>query len=462
MIIERIYTPGLAQVAYLVADESTGDVAVIDPRRDIQLVLDWAAERHFHISAILETHVHADFVSGALELRKVTGAPIYSSKLGNQDFPHTPLKDGDQVTVGGLTLEARWTPGHTPEHIVFLLFDPASSSEPQAMFSGDLVFAGEIGRPDLLGAAHTAHLAKQLFETLRYRIADLPDDLLIYPGHTAGSSCGRKIGDAAVTTLGAERRYTYAWQFTDENEFVRGILDDMPTPPPYYPRMKIVNRVGPALLDTLPAGVALSVDDVVAATGQGALVIDARDELSFDRAHLPGSYFAGSGPDFVTWVGWRAPYDVPVILLLEHDADFAHFANELHRIGIDDIAGYLSGGIDAWIAAGQPTESLEALSPAQFQRLLQDHPDATLLDVRSREEWKQGHIEHARNAFAGDISAGSAAPLEEGDLVLLTCATGYRSRVAASMLQSQGRSLLGQLDGGMDAWDAAGLPVERA
>ncbi len=461
MIIDRVFTPGLAQVAYLVADEATGDVAIIDPRRDIQVYLDWAAERNFRISAILETHVHADFVSGALELHDATGAPIYSSRLGDQEFEHVALADGDRVPVGSLVLEARWTPGHTPEHLVFLLFDPAVSVEPQAMFSGDLIFAGEIGRPDLLGEAHTTRLAKQLFETLQVRIADLSDELLIYPGHTAGSSCGRNIGDAAVTTLGAERRYTYAWQFPGETEFIAGIMDEMPAPPPYYPRMKVVNRVGPAMLRSLPAGHALTAEQAGRAVDDGALIVDARPAEAFDRAHIRGSFYSGPEPDFVTWVGWRAPYDRPVILLLDRDEDYASLVTELHRIGIDDIAGYLAGGIDAWIAHGGAVDQLQVLSPTQFQQLMERAAGATVLDVRTREEWKSGHIGRAQNTFAGDISAGAPIESNEAAPLLLTCATGYRSRVAASMLRARGLADIVQLDGGMDAWDAAGLPVER-
>lgn len=461
MIVERVFTPGLAQVAYLVADESTGDVAVIDPRRDIQFYLDWAADHNFRITSILETHVHADFVSGALELAHATGATIYSSRLGEQEFEHHPLHNGDRIVVGGLFLEARWTPGHTPEHLVFLLFDPASSTEPQAMFSGDLIFAGEIGRPDLLGEKHTKELARQLFETLRSRIADLPDSLLVYPGHTAGSACGRKIGEAAVTTLGAERQFTYAFQFTDEAEFIHAILHEMPTPPPYYPRMKLVNRVGPALLQDIATGIPFAPDEIADAIENGALLIDMRTEHAFDRAHIRGSYYAGARSDAIAWIGWRAPYDRPVMLLLEQDEDYPAAANELLRIGIDNIAGYLVGGIETWLDSGRAVDQLQTLSPEQFQIMLGDHPAATLLDVRTLDEWRAGHIDRATNEFAGALAAGAEIETENDELILLACATGYRSRVAASLLQARGLSRIVQLDGGMDAWDAAGLPVER-
>jgi len=205
MIVDRIFTPGLAQVAYLVADEDAGILAVIDPRRDIDAYLDWASARGLMITAILETHVHADFVSGARELAAATGAPIYASRLGNQEFPHHTLDDGDLIAVGRVALQAFWTPGHTPEHMSYLLVDPVQGNRPLALFSGDLLFVGEVGRPDLLGAEHTRVLAGHLYDTFVYRLTPLHDDVIVYPGHTAGSSCGKKIGDAPQTTMGYER-----------------------------------------------------------------------------------------------------------------------------------------------------------------------------------------------------------------------------------------------------------------
>jgi hydroxyacylglutathione hydrolase len=201
-IVDRVYTPGLAQVAYLVADEAAKVAAVIDPRRDIDTYLEWAADRDLRIEAILETHVHADFISGARELAAATGATVYASRRGAQEFPHHPLDDGDEVAVGRLRLRAFWTPGHTPEHLSHLLLDPDARSDPIALFSGDVLFAGEIGRPDLLGPEQTQELANQLYDTVVNRLSQLPDDVTVYPGHTAGSPCGKKIGDAPQTTIG--------------------------------------------------------------------------------------------------------------------------------------------------------------------------------------------------------------------------------------------------------------------
>lgn len=462
MIVDRIFTPGLAQVAYIVADEAAGEVAVIDPRRDVQSCLEWAEQRQFRIVAILETHVHADFVSGSLELQRATGASIYASRAGDQDFSHVPLDDGDRVAVGQLTLEARWTPGHTPEHMAFLLTDPAQRPEPVALFSGDLLFVGEVGRPDLLGSAHATELVNQLFDTFDSRLDDLADDIVVYPGHTAGSSCGKRIGDAPSTTLGAERQWNYALQHTEREEFIAAVMDRMPLPPTYYPTMKQVNKTGPAPLATLSRGEALSADQIADLVDSGAQLIDARSEDAFDRGHIPGSYFAGDSPDFINWAGWVAPYDRPVILLLNSDHAYDHFVTELRRIGIDNIAGYLLGGIDAWKNSGRPVRSLRVVSPSQLRRSIEAGEPVTIIDVRTESEWESSHIPGSRNVFAGRIATGMPVDRpSEGDIAL-TCATGFRSRVAASMLGARGFENLIQLTGGQQAWEESGFPVEAA
>lgn len=241
MIIDRVFTPGLAQVAYLVADEHAGDVAVIDPRRDVEVYLSWADARALRISAILETHVHADFVSGAHDLARASGAPIFTSRLANQDFQHHPLDDGDEVTIGTLILRALWSPGHTPEHLSYLLIHPEHGESGVALFSGDALFVGEVGRPDLLGETETQRLANQLYETVVQRFAPLDNAVVVYPGHTAGSACGKKIGDAPHTTIGEEKRANYAFQAQSRDAFVSMVLEGMPQPPTYYPVLKRVN-----------------------------------------------------------------------------------------------------------------------------------------------------------------------------------------------------------------------------
>ena len=365
MIVDRVFTPGLAQVAYLVADADAGVAAVIDPRRDVDAYLLWAATRGLTITAILETHVHADFVSGARELAAATGASIYASRLGNQEFPHRALDDGDEVGVGRFELQAFWTPGHTPEHMSYLLVDPTQGNCPLALFSGDLLFVGEVGRPDLLGTEHTRALAAQLYDTVVHRLAPLHDDVVVYPGHTAGSSCGKKIGDAPQTTIGQERRFNYALQpsaLASRDAFMDTVLANMPTPPTYYPTMKRVNRLGPTLLRDLPPGSPLSPEEVDRRIAAGALLVDARSPGAFARSHIPGSFFGGDGSDFVNWIGWLAPYDRDLILILDEDTRYAAVLTELRRIGLDTVAGYLADGIAAWVASGRPISAVPTIS----------------------------------------------------------------------------------------------------
>lgn len=461
MIVDRIYTPGLAQVAYLVADEAAGVVAVIDPRRDVAPYLEWATAHGVRIGAVLETHVHADFVSGARDLAAATGATIFTSRLGAQAFPHQALDDGDEVAVGRLRLRALWTPGHTPEHIGFLLFDPEQGAEPLAFFSGDVLFPGEIGRPDLLGPARTKELVEQLYDTVEQRLKPLPDTVIVYPGHTAGSPCGKRIGDAPQSTMGEEKRRNYAFQTRDRDEFTRVVMAGMPKPPAYYPVMKQVNKVGADLIQALPAGAALSPDEVAARQAQGALVIDARPSAAFAAGHLPGAVAVGLGPSFAIWAGWLTPYDRDVILVLEDDARFDEARTELWRIGIDRVAGYLAGGIEAWRASGHHTADLPSLAVNDLARALADASDTVVLDVRDDAEWDEGHIPGALHGFVGDIAQGAMPDLPAGKRIAVICGSGYRSTVAASLLQGQGVSNLINVQGGMGAWAEAGLPVVR-
>jgi hydroxyacylglutathione hydrolase len=462
MIIDRLFTPGLAQVAYMFADEASGEVAVIDPRRDTAAYLAWAAERGFQIAAILESHVHADFVSGARELAEATGAPIFTSRLGEQTFPHEPLDDGDEVAVGGLTLRALWTPGHTPEHLSYLAIDPAAGPDPVALFSGDVLFVGEVGRPDLLGKEQTMHLASQLYHTVSDRLAALEDHVVVYPGHTAGSACGKKIGEAPHTTIGDERRFNYAFKAQSKEGFVDMVLAGMPPPPTYYPILKRINKAGPPLLATLAGGEPLTPDQVATLQAGGAMIVDARSPEAFGGGHIPGSVFAGLGASFTAWMGWLAPYDRDLVLILEDDAQVEEARSELRRIGLDNVAGYLAGGIAAWQSAGREVDTLAQMTVSELARRLEDPVgDLIVLDVRRDDEWDMGHIAGACHVFAGEIVQGAKVPLDVTANVAVICGSGYRSSVTASLLETQGYRNLVNVIGGMDAWYDAGLPVTR-
>lgn len=455
MILDRIYTPGLAEVAYLVADDTTGDVAVIDPRRDVDAYLAWARERGMRISAILETHVHADFVSGARELAAATEAPVYASRLGNTEFPHIALDDGDKVAAGGLRLRALWTPGHTPEHLAYLLYDPAQGDTPLALYSGDILFVGEIGRPDLLGPEAQQVLIAQLYDTVEQRLKALPDDLVVFPGHTAGSPCGKQIGDAPQTTIGQERASNYAFQQPDRASFFERVMAGMPRPPAYYPVMKRVNKVGPPLLRELPAGESLPAAAVAAQQAAGALVIDTRPAEDFAQAHIPGAVTLPLGPNFAIWAGWLTPYDRDVILVLASGSQFAGAQTELRRVGIDRVSGYLAGGMAAWQQAGLPLATLATIQPDELAAQFGEY---RLLDVRDHTEWEGGHLPGAANLPAGDLAQGHAVPNPAARKTAVICGTGYRSALAASLLQQQGVTDVVNVAGGLAGWQAAGLP----
>ncbi len=457
MIIDRIYTPGLAQVAYIVADADAGVAAVIDPRRDVDVYLDWAEAHRVRIVAILETHIHADFVSGARELAAATHAPILVSRTGKQAFATDYLDDGDDLPIGSLHLKVLATPGHTPEHLAYLLFDPAHGPDPVALFSGDALFVGEVGRPDLLGEDETQRLATQLYHTIE-RLKTLPDDLVVYPGHTAGSACGKKIGDAPTTTIGQEQRGNYAFHAASEEEFVKQVLADMPPSPTYYPILKQVNKVGAAPLADLPPGAVLTPADVADHLMRSGLLVDARTPEAFGAGHIPGAVFAGLGPNFTTWMGWLAPYDRDVALILDDDRRYDEARTELHRIGIDRVAGFLEGGMQTWEGDGRRVRTLPQLSVADLARRRTGNDTLAVLDVRGDDEWKAGHIAGAVHRFAGEIIQGATPSVSEDQPVAVVCGSGYRASVAASILEGRGYGSLANVTGGMEAWEAAGLP----
>ena len=458
MAIERFYTPGLAQIAYGVADPVQKVAAIIDPRRDVGVYLDWANDNGHAIVAVLETHVHADFVSGARELAAATGATVYAGRLGATELPHQPLDDGDLVPIGRMSLAALWTPGHTPEHVSYLLFDPTQSNEPLALFSGDILFAGEIGRPDLLGPEKTGELVDQLYDTVFARLALLPDEVVVYPGHGAGSPCGKKIGDAAQTTIGQEKRFNYAFQARSRADFVRSVMEGMPRPPAYYPTMKRINKNGPALSRDLPLGEPLTAKDVRERQANGALVIDAREPADFAAGHIPDAINVGLGASFAIWAGWLTPYDRAVVLVLPNDAAFEGARTELWRIGIDNVAGYLEGGVAAWSRDEFPAATLEEMPVSTLARRLAKPSDAVqVLDVRDEVEWAAGHVPGAVNVSAGTLATGGDVRFGPEEAVAVICGTGYRSSVAASLLKQRGLRQVITVPGGMEAWTAAGL-----
>jgi hydroxyacylglutathione hydrolase len=407
----------------MICDDASGEVAVVDPRRDVQVYCEWARVREARITAVLETHVHADFVSGSRELALLTGAPLYTSRLGEQTFPHQPLDDGDEIRVGAIRLHAFRTPGHTPEQMSYLLFVSEGATEPAAMLSGDALFVGDVGRPDLLGVEQTKSLSRQLYETVAERFASLLDDLVVYPGHTAGSACGKKIGDAPHTTIGAERRLIYAFKARDQDDSVQRVLQDRPKPPTYYSELKRVNREGATLLADLVAPRALAPDEAAQLQRNAGLVIDTRPAESFGMQHIPDSIFVGFGTNFATWMGWLAPYDRDIVLVLTEEVSLDYVVTALRQLGIDRIAGFLDGGIASWREAGHETATPAQMTVEQLARRVEEIP--------------------------------------AGGNVVTVCRSGRRSLDAVDILVNTGYAEVKSIAGGMIDWQAAGQSVEK-
>jgi len=451
MIVERFFTPELAQVAYAVGDQAVGKVALIDPRRDVGQYVEWARKRNVSIVAILETHVHADFVSGAAELACATGARVYTSRLGRQAFEHVPVDDGWTLDIGAMRLTALHTPGHTPEHMSWLAEDTRYPDAVQVLFSGDALFVGDVGRPDLLGEGQTDALVRDLFNTVDTVFRNLPDDTMVYPGHTAGSSCGKNIGSDPHTTIGREKAMNYAFRPRTLAAFTDAVMRDMPDPPAYYPVLKKMNTIGARSLASLPGMRSMSPDALEDHVASGALLVDVRSPQQFAAGHIPGSVFVGVGPSFTTWMGWLAPYERDVALVADDETQAKRALTMLHRIGIDRVAGY-HAGVRAWRESGRSIATLEITTPEELMEAQGQSTDPVILDVRNDSEFEIGHVDGAMHQFLGKIARGAMPELDRSEEIVLMCASGYRSTVAASLLKANGFENLRNMTGGMNAW----------
>ncbi|SFS06927.1 hydroxyacylglutathione hydrolase [Granulicella pectinivorans] len=458
MNVERFEVPGLAQYSYLVSDN--GEAAVIDPIRDIDRYIAYAAEHGLRIVAILETHIHADFAAGSVALAAATGAPLCLSaydegELYRYAMPHRALHHGERVSIGGARLEAVHTPGHTPEHLSFLLFE-SGATQPTAMFSGDFLFAGSLGRPDLLGEGAKQGLAHALYGSLTQRLSGLPDALTVYPGHGAGSLCGSGMSGHAATTLGSERATNPFFRLAAE-AFVTTILASVPPMPAYYPRMKQLNADGAPVLATLPGASALSVQTVFSASTDPAFVlVDLRTPAEFGDGHIPGAVNIGVEGNLSLWAGWMLD-PTKRIVLIGGDGDEAETRLALIRVGLDAIAGHLDGGMPAWTAAGLPVAETVQFAPVDAAAQANT---SMLLDVRNEAERREGVIPGSRAAMLGDLLE-AVAPIPRDTPLITVCAGGYRASLAASLLLRAGFTHVGSLAGGVGAWLEAGMPLEK-
>lgn len=471
MIFRRIYDEALAQASYLIGNPCGGDALVVDPRRDIDIYLNAAKAEDLRITAVAETHLHADFVSGARELAERTGATLYLSGEGGETWAyrglegleHVLLRGGDAFTVGHLRVEARHTPGHTPEGLSFLLWNTSAGAQPALVLTGDFVFVGDLGRPDLLeevvgvrGAAEAG--ARQLYRSLKTQFLTLPDFVQVWPGHGAGSACGRALGPEVSTTVGFERRSAWWADYLaegDEAGFVRALLAGQPEVPTYFQRVKRLNQAGPPPMGVFQMPFKLSPYELRDAPGRGALLVDTRDPQAFAAGHFRGSINLPAGNTFATWAGWLLPDDRPLVLLTSA-AEVEPLARQLFRIGLDRVEGYYPGLEDHL-----PAE-LDVLPQAEVDeaRTLWEEGEATFLDVRTAEEYRAGHLPGALNVHAGRVTQ-ALEQLPEDRLVVAYCRTGRRSSIAASALRAAGYMNVINLTEGIQAWQAKRYPVER-
>jgi hydroxyacylglutathione hydrolase len=469
MIFHQRFEPGLSILSYLVGDEKTGEAAVVDPTRDVDAYLQLASQHKLTITQILETHVHADFVSGAVELKHRLGdkPTIVCSGLGGPEW--TPayadrvVQDGESVQLGQLRLEALHTPGHTPEHVSWALYDETRDPhEPWLIFTGDFLFVGDVGRPDLLGEAQRAQLAKDLHHSVFQRIADLPDHTEIYPAHGPGSLCGKAIGSRLSSTLGYERRHSPALQHAPEPKWTEALLSNMPLAPSYFQRMKQLNATGPdALGHELPGAHRIPARTLHQRVCEDCLVLDIRPKEAFAGAHVPGSINIPLGGSFATWAGWVLPADRRLTIVADDADDVPEAVRHLIRVGLDRIDGHLAGGIGAWEMAGYELATLEPISVATLAQQLDGANPPTVLDVRTETEWQNGHIDGARHIHGGELK-DRLNELDKHHPVAVVCGSGYRGSIAASLLQRAGHTRVMNVLGGMTAWQAAGHPVVQA
>jgi hydroxyacylglutathione hydrolase len=464
MILQQFYLNCLAHASYLVGDERSRIAAVVDPQRDIDQYLAFARERDLRIAHVLLTHLHADFIAGHLELRDRVGATIYLGAAAKAEYAFTPLADGDRIDFGAVRLQALETPGHTPESISILIFDrDRSDTEPYAVLTGDTLFVGDVGRPDLRVALgwSAADLGGMLYESLTNKLLPLPDASLVYPAHGAGSLCGKAISKETVSTIGEQRRVNYALQPMTKSAFVELVTADQPDAPPYFTYDAVLNsKERPTLDETLARELnPMTLDQVLALQDVGGQLLDTRDPVEFAAAHLQGSINIGLGGQYATWAGTILSRERPIVIIADPGRE-SESAVRLGRIGFDHVVGFLKDGLQSIASRADLTATTERVSaPVAAERVA--NGETILVDVRAPGEREQKRI-------AGSVAlplnhlVDRAAELPRDRPLLIHCAGGYRSSIAASLLQRLGFTQVSEMAGGLAAWEAAKLPLTAA
>lgn len=457
MFVQQFFVPGLAHSSYLLGGAAT--CAIIDPRRDVGIYLEAAASMGMKITHILQTHLHADFVSGHLDLAEATGAVIVMPKSANCAFPHQAVTEGDSFRIEDLEISVLETPGHTPEHITYVVRDRARGAEAVSIFCGDTLFVGDVGRPDLFPGI-ALELAGKLYGSLHEKLLALPPFCEVYPAHGAGSLCGRAMGAKRTSTVGYEKLYNNALTIADREKFIASLTTDMPEAPDHFSRCSDINRQGPALVRTLPTPEPLPPKRFREKMDEAnVLVLDIRGYTAFSGQHVPGAYHIDMGGNFSTFAGWVLPPDRKILLITNDGAEAAEAAVLLRRVGVDQVVGYLEGGMFEWAKAGFASDHVPLLSAPELNQRITCGDGLILVDVRSAGEFGAVHVEGALHIPAPELRTRHQEIDPNRDIAVV-CSTGHRSSLAASLLKRQGFNRVWNVAGGMTGFNAAGFAPE--
>ena len=461
MYFKQFYLGCLAHASYLIG--SGDEAAIVDPQRDVDEYIAEANAHGLQIKYVIETHLHADFVSGHQELAERTGAQIVFGDKANAAFAHRPVHEGEEIKLGNVILRFLGTPGHTPESICVLVIDTEASDQPQKILTGDTLFIGDVGRPDLAGGkGYTPQMmAEMMYDSLHGKIMKLPDEVEVYPAHGAGSMCGKNMSKETWSTIGEQRKFNYALQPMKREQFVSMMTADLQEAPAYFPRDAEINRAGARGLSELSPPRALSPQEVSQLRDQGHVLLDVRSAADFGAGHVPGSMNVGLGGQFAMWAGSLIPLNAAIVVIADTSAQVDESVVRLARVGIENVKGYLEGGVENWREAGYPIDSIPQLSVNELKEKLATTADLQVVDVRRPAEYGNGHVPRALNAPLATLDrVAPELPFEKDKPTAVICAGGYRSSAAASMLEKFGFTNLLNVSGGTGAWINAGYPVE--
>jgi len=458
VVFEQFYLGCLAQASYLIGSENVA--AVVDPQRDVDLYLEAARAHGLSIQHIIETHLHADFVSGHAELAARTGARIYLGEGSGALFSHHEVRDGDEIAFGSCRLHFLHTPGHTPESVCVEVIDLERGSDPWAVLTGDTLFIGDVGRPDLSESHTPQELAGHLFESLHNKLLKLPDATEVYPAHGAGSMCGRNISSDRSSTIGRERRSNYALQPMSREQFVHMMTEHLPERPEYFERDVDLNRRGAVSLSNLPRLRPIQPRRALELQQAGSTILDTRANSEFCSGHIPGSINIGLGGQFAAWTASVLGLDRELILLADEEKAIEEARQRLARVGVERVAGFIEDGIGGWAAAQLPLAQTPQIPVQELAAERARNPQLSIVDVRRRAEWEHGHLDGARHAPLDRLRT-ELSQLDRGGEVAVYCKGGYRSTIACSLLQASGFKNVINVLGGFDAWAGAKLPIVK-